>query len=157
VRRTIAVGAFIAVACRPASNEGSALPTAGTTTSIRDATQSNISLTVDRSAYAAGATAQATVTNSSALVFGYNQCSSRSFERQETRGWVAVSEPARICTMELRLLKSKETQTFSVTLPQDVSAGSYRLVLSLSRQGPASSDQQPNTAVQVYSQAFRIE
>ena len=120
------------------------------------ASRSSVTITLDRSSYGAGSTARVTLTNGSLIQLGYNQCSSRSFERQEGARWSAVPEPERICTMELRLLNPKETQTFSVTLPS-VQPGTYRLVLNLNRQGPTAGDPQPNTAVHAYSEPFRID
>ena len=39
-----------------------------------------------------------------------------------------------MCTMELRLLMPNETQTATTDLPRDLPRGTYRIVLSLSRQ-----------------------
>ena len=143
-------------ACRPAQadRDASSAPRGG---SAQGASQpaNAITIALDRSTYAPASTMQVTVTNGSDMVLDYNQCSSRTLERQESGGWTAIPEPGRMCTMELRLLKPKETQTFSVTLPQNATPGTYRLALGLSRQGPAS-DAQQTTAVQAYSDAFQI-
>jgi len=136
------------VACRPAQ---------GDRDSATPPRSSSVTISLDRATYAVGATAQVTAINGSVLVLGFNQCSSRVIERQQGNDWAAIPEPGRMCTMELRLLNPKETQTFSTTLPQNASRGTYRMVLNFSRQGPASGDQQPNTAIQAYSQPFQIE
>jgi len=156
--RALMVVVFIAIAaCRPgqADRDAAASPRGGSTQAVSQR-RSDVTITLDRTTYTPASTVQVTVTNGSLVVLGYNQCSSRTVERQSGQTWAAIPEPGRMCTMELRLLNPKETQTFGVTLPQNATAGTYRLVLGLSRQGPVASDAQQTTSVQAYSEPFQI-
>ena len=107
-------------------------------------------VTLDRASYTAGATVTMTVKSASRDTLGYNQCSSRSVERQQGSAWVAVAEPDRMCTMELRLLLPNETQTAKTDLPATLAPGTYRLVLTLGRQTTAGG------SVRAVSSTFRV-
>ena len=134
---TIAAGA---VACQTAQRPDEAPGTAAGSTT----------LTLDRASYAAGATATMRITSQTRDTLGFNQCSSRSIERQEGSGWVPVPEPQRMCTMELRLLMPNETQTANTDLPATLSAGTYRMVLRLGRQSTQGGE------VRAVSAPFRV-
>ena len=114
------------------------------------ASAGDVSVTLDKAAYTAGATVAMTVKSQSRDTLGYNQCSSRVVERQEASSWVQVPEPDRMCTMELRLLNPNETQTAKTDLPATLVSGNYRLVLTLGKQSPAGG------SVRAVSPTFRV-
>jgi hypothetical protein len=144
------------------STAGTTTRTTGTPTVTRsettrvssDTTQgvvrSDVSVTLDRASYAAGATVTMTVRNQGRDTLGYNQCSSRAVERQEGSTWAGVPEPSRMCTMELRLLTPNETQAAKTDLPATLVPGTYRLVLTLGRQSTAGG------SVRAVSPTFRV-
>src|SRR5205809_5017018 len=151
----------LAVACQSAPQADSRAPstTAGTTAhasgappAVRTDTtpaaraserpnprSDEVTIALDRGSYKEGATATVRITSHSRDTLGYNPCSNRSVERKEGTRWVTQPEPEHMCTMELRLLRPGETQTVSVTMPDKLSAGTYRLVLTFSRQGASAS------------------
>lgn len=146
----IAVFATIAAACQSAQTDATPAPAGGSTTYARgtpdttsDTTRvsadvpsqpGGATLTLDRASYSAGATATMRITSQTSDTLGYNPCSSRIVERQVGSNWVAHPEPGRMCTMELRLLMPNQTVTNTTDLPADLRSGTYRMVLSLSRQ-----------------------
>ena len=117
----------------------------------RNAQRSEVTLTLDRDSYAAGASASVRITSHSRDTLGYNPCSNRSVQRKEGTSWVTQIEPGRMCTMEMRLLRPGERQTVSVTLPGKLPAGTYRLELTFNRQGPSAS----GGSVRAVSSSFR--
>jgi hypothetical protein len=115
-------------------------------------------IALDRSTYAPGATVSARLTSRTSDTLGYNQCSNRSIERQQGTSWVAHPEPNRMCTMELRLLLPNETQTLNLDLPANLTAGTYRVVLTLSRQRSAPPGAPANWGtVRAVSASFRVQ
>lgn len=88
-------------------------------------------LTLDRSAYAAGGEVTMRITSQSSDTLGYNPCSNRSVERQQGERWVVHPEPDRVCTMEIRFLLPGQTATARTNLPADLGAGTYRIALTL--------------------------
>ena len=112
-----------------------------------------VMLTLDKTAYAPGATAIMTIMSQRSDTLGYNPCSNRSVERETPTGWVVHPEPNRMCTMELRLLKPGETQTAQTDVPADVTAGTYRIVLRLR---PEPSDSIAGSEVTAASAPFRV-
>ena len=113
-----------------------------------------ITVTVDRAAYAPGATVGLRIVNGSDGTFGYNPCT-RTVEREGGGAWTAVPEPDRVCTMELRLLDGRATVSTTTDVPRSLAAGRYRLVLSFSREDASAT---ANTgAVRVPSNPFRVE
>jgi hypothetical protein len=158
------------IACQSAQTDGTeTAATAGTTTVARgtptvtrsDTTRvgegavqgssDEVQLTVDRTSYAPGATLTMRIVSRSRDALGFNQCSSRAYERQEGSNWVVHQEPARMCTMELRLLMPNETQSVTTDLPAPLPAGTYRLVLTLGRQQSGSAG-----SVRAVSPSFRV-
>lgn len=107
-------------------------------------------LTLDRSAYAAGGEVTMRITSQSSDTLGYNPCSSRTVERQQGDRWVVHPEPDRVCTMEIRFLLPGQTATAGTNLPSDLGAGTYRIVLTLR-------PEDGSTPVRAISPAFRVE
>ena len=166
-----------AVACQRAQQSDAGAPRAGTTTYTRgtpvtrtdtprgrvDSTTQppaagEVTVTLDRGLYAPGATISARVTSQSRDTLGYNQCSNRAIERHQNGNWFPVQEPNRMCTMELRLLMPNESQTVRMDLPSDVTPGTYRVILTLSRQRTAPPGSPANWGtVRAMSSSFRVE
>lgn len=107
----------------------------------------DVMLTLDKTSYAPGAAVVMTLMSHSADTLGYNPCSNRTVERETPSGWEAHAEPNRVCTMELRLLMPNETQTAQTDIPANATAGTYRIVMRLSPQGPGSTAGTTVTAV----------
>jgi hypothetical protein len=163
-----------AVACQSAQTDG-AETAAGTTTVARgaptvtrsdttrvsggttQAASDEVRLTLDRTSYSPGNTVTMRITSRSRDTLGYNQCSSRSVERQDGTNWVTHPESDRMCTMELRLLMPNETQSATTDLPATLPAGTYRLVLTLGRQGSTRAGEPGSTgSVRAVSPSFRV-
>lgn len=158
----------VVVGCRTGSQDSTPSgSTAGTTTAggptvtrpdtarpVADSTppavSGDVSVTLDRASYTAGATVTMTIRNRGRDTLGYNQCSSRVVERQQGSAWVGIAEPDRMCTMELRMLMPNETQNATTDIPATLTAGSYRLVITFSRQSAAGG------SVRAFSPTFRV-
>lgn len=160
--------AIVVAACQTAQQEGTPTPGSGSTsytrgmpdTMHRDTTRGarnlpsqpeGATLTLDLTTYPPGATVAMRIRNRTQDTLGFNQCSSRVVERQEGSSWVAHPEPGRMCTMQLQLLMPNDTTTATTDLPQDLRGGTYRIVLSLSRQSTSNPG-----VVRATSPAFRV-
>jgi hypothetical protein len=144
------IGVFL-TGCQTGQQEAARTPgsgatsfTAGTPDTIRSDTtrdprsapsqSGEVTLTLDLTSYSPGATVTMRIRSHSRDTLGFNQCSSRVVERQDGIDWVAHPESGRMCTMELRLLMPNDTTTATTDLPQDVRNGTYRIVVTFSRQ-----------------------
>lgn len=156
---------FVALACQPGaqgerdttSRDDSLNPAGagtGDTSGGIQADTGGVTLSLDKTAYAPGATAVMTIRSQRADTLGYNPCSNRSVEGQSPSGWVVHPEPNRVCTMELRLLLPGETQTAETDVPADLPAGTYRVVLRLRRE--RSDPAGPDITVTAVSAPFRV-
>lgn len=150
---TVALLCVSVASCQSAQTDGTATPGAGSTGYARgtpdttsDTTRisadvpsqpGGATLTLDRTSYSAGATVTMRISSQTSDTLGYNPCSNRIVERQEGSGWVAHPEPDRMCTMELRLLMPNQTVSNATDLPANLRRGTYRMVLTLSRQSTA--------------------
>ena len=90
--------------------------------------RNGLEITADRPHYRAGGPLTITIRNSREDTVSFNPCT-RTLETQRDGKWIAVPEPARICTMEAWMLSPGSTRTGPTELPADLRAGRYRLVL----------------------------
>jgi hypothetical protein len=95
----------------------------------RSASPGEVQVSTDRSSYRAGDAMTLTVQNGSADTVAFNPCT-RTLEREQAGAWIAVPEPARICTMEAWILPPGERRAGPTELPGDLEAGRYRAVLA---------------------------
>jgi hypothetical protein len=172
MRICAAVALLTLAGCKPPPAQQDSTPAPGSTTytrgtpTVRSETthavdtsatrQSEVTVTLDRGSYAPGATATVRVVSRSSDTLGYNQCSSRLIQRSESGTWVTHPEPGRMCTMELRLLRPGEMQTFTTDLPPNLTPATYRLVLALSRQRSAPPGASGDGSVQAASAPFTV-
>ena len=110
-----------------------------------------VTLTLDLTTYSPGATVAMRIRSQVPDTLGFNQCSSRIVERQEGSRWIPHPEPGRMCTMQLQLLMPNDATTATTDLPQDLRPGTYRIVVSFSRQSAAN----PGT-IRAVSPSFRV-
>jgi hypothetical protein len=100
----------------------------------------DVDLRTDKTHYRAGDSLTMSFVNKSAATFVFNPCP-RTVQRETDvasgRGWVPVAEPPRMCTMEAWVLKPKETRTAKTRLPDPLGEGQVRIVVAMTRQGPA--------------------
>jgi Big-like domain-containing protein len=167
MRQAIVVISLVAVACKSAPPDSGGAVGAGTTTissgahTQRSETTSvspEAELRLDRTTFAAGSQVLMRITSRTNDTLGFNQCSSRTIERQQGQAWVAHPEPDRMCTMELRLLMPRESQTATTDLPGNLTVGTYRIVLSFGRQRtPPPNAPADWGVVRAVSAPFRIE
>lgn len=144
----------LAASCQTAQQDGTPAAGTGSTSFVRgipDTLRSDTTvgagnqpspsggatLTLDLTSYSPGATVAMRIRNQTSDTLGFNQCSSRVVERHDGGSWAAHPEPGRMCTMQLQLLMPQDTTTATTDLPQDLRTGTYRIVLSLSRQSSA--------------------
>jgi hypothetical protein len=161
-RITYTAGLLVVLACAPAA-QGDAnttlADTAGTAsaqagdTSLVQQSDSGVSLTLDKTEYAPGAAAVMTLSSQRSDTLGYNPCSSRSVERDMGGNWVVHAEPNRMCTMELRMLNPGQSQSVPATLPGDLTAGTYRIVMQFQ---PQSAGGQAAGSVRAVSPSFTV-
>ena len=168
MRQSFAVLTFLAIfACRsvPPDNGGSV--GAGTTTiasgaHTRRAETTNVSpeaeLTLDRTSFAPGGEVIMRIASRSNDTLGFNPCSNRVVERQQGESWAPHAEPNRMCTMELRLLLPRQSQTAITDLPANLTSGTYRIVLNFSRQRTPPPNARPDWGVvSAISPSFRVQ
>lgn len=136
----------------PGATEGSASPAAGG--------QARITIELDRTRYAPGATVNLRIVNRDDAGYGFSACP-RTIERRRGSGWVTVPEEGRMCTMMLQLLGARETVMAETDLPTPLERGEYRIAITFSREeGPAPGRDTPPPApapTRVTSAAFRVE
>lgn len=157
-----------ASACQSTQQEGTPAPGVGATSYVQgtpdtvrsDTTvgarnepsqPSGVTLTLDLTSYPPGGTVAMRIRNNTGDELGFNQCSSRTVERQEGTSWIPHAEPGRMCTMQLQIVMPNDTTTATTDLPHDLRVGSYRIVLMLSRQSASN----PGT-VRAISPTFRV-
>jgi hypothetical protein len=91
--------------------------------------EGGVQVVTDRPSYRTGDPLTLTVYNGSADRIAFNPCT-RSLEREQAGGWLAVAEPQRICTMEAWILGPGERRAGPTELPADLAPGRYRAVLA---------------------------
>ena len=94
----------------------------------KNGARNGLDIAADRVRYRAGQPLTLTVRNSREDTVSFNPCT-RTLETQRDGKWIAVPEPARICTMEAWMLSPGSTRTGPTELPADLRAGRYRVVL----------------------------
>lgn len=97
----------------------------------KNAARNHLEIMADRARYRAGDPLTLTIRNRRADTVSFNPCT-RTLETQRDGKWIAVPEPARICTMEAWMLSPGGTRVGPTDLPADLGAGRYRIVLGLS-------------------------
>lgn len=132
-----------ALACAPAPS-----PDAGGADSIGTAP---VALALDRGSYAPGEAVTLALTNSGAGQYYFNPCP-RTVERESGGSWTPVDEGQRMCTMEAWILDANGTRTAQTELPASLTAGRYRIAISLTREGEAP----PPNAVRAVSAPFEV-
>lgn len=151
--RLTTIRLFTAAAlCAPAT----ACATPRTDTSA-DTSMAAVTVTTDRSSYSSGASVGLRLRNQSDRQFGYNACT-RRVEREAGAGWEAIPEADRVCTMELRLLEPQAERAETTELPQGLTPGRYRLLLSMSDETDASAPAPPpRRAILVATPVFSVQ
>lgn len=112
-----------------------------------------IHLAVEQATYAPGAEARVQLKNASRQTFGYNLCSSRSFEQLSGDRWIALPPELRICTQELRTLHPGAKQESTTDVPLDAASGTYRLAVTFFVMAPNTT---ADTKVVIRSAPFTI-
>ena len=92
------------------------------------AARNGLEITADRARYRAGQPLTLSIRNARTDTVSFNPCT-RTLEVQRDKKWIAVPEPARICTMEAWMLSPGSTRAGPTELPADLRAGRYRVVL----------------------------
>jgi hypothetical protein len=104
----------------------------------KNAARNDLEITADRARYRAGHPLTLTIRNRRADTVSFNPCT-RTLEAQRDGKWIAVPEPARICTMEAWMLSPGGTRAGPTDLPADLGAGRYRIVLGFTAGSPETS------------------
>jgi hypothetical protein len=139
----ILAGACMPAAPRPDTGAGAA----------EQAPASGATIGLDRGSYAPGSRVELRLTNHTSDQLGFNPCT-RSIERQLANGgWTLIVERDRVCTMQLYLLEPRVTRVESTDLPPSLERGTYRLVLSFTRENAGT----PAPSFRAVSGAFRVE
>jgi hypothetical protein len=117
--------------------------TAANTTPTPDTTPApaspTVTLTTAKQQYRPGETITLALTNHSGATYSFNPCT-RTMEHRDGSRWTSVNEGQRMCTMEAWLLSPHASRSAKTELPAGLSAGTYRVILSLTaneRRSPA--------------------
>jgi hypothetical protein len=94
-----------------------------------------VTVSTTASSYTPGSRVGLTITNNSGSTLGYNACT-RTLEHETNGNWNAIPEPNRMCTMQITLIEPGRTRSDATDLPNSMPAGTYRMVISMSRQEP---------------------
>ena len=144
---TFAFASLVAIACQslpPTSDTGGSTPPASPAPGV--------TIDLDRTTYSPGSRVELRVTNHTNETLGFNPCT-RSVERLLRNAWVTVSEPARVCTMQLYILNPHASRTEATELPASLQRGTYRLALTFTRENAGAA---PAT-IRGVSRAFQVE
>ena len=95
--------------------------------------EAEVMITLDKTAYAAGAPVALNIMNHAADTLGFNPCN-RTLERRDGSAWKPFDEMGRMCTMELWILKPHESRDAKTELPSPMPAGTYRMVIAFGAQ-----------------------
>jgi hypothetical protein len=114
-----------------------------------------VAIDLDRTTYRAGDQVWLRVTNHTADQLGYNPCT-RSIERRINDSWTLITEPGRVCTMQLYLLNAHATRTDATDLATSLDRGTYRIALGFTRETPGVT-QTPSSAIRAVSAPFQVE
>jgi len=103
--------------------------------------------------YAPGEAVLLTLRNLYDQPIGYNLCTSE-LQRSVNDTWERVAED-RMCTMQLNVLDPGKVDTFSVTLPESLAAGTYRY--STGVQGLEHANEPPGQALTLSTSPFQVK
>lgn len=109
-----------------------AVAACGDSVGVEGARSAPVVRVLDASAVA-GATVSMRMDNTSLARWGYNPCSSPSYQRLVGDVWSAPIHALRVCTAEMHLLGVADSRTVEVWLPTGLEAGTYRLRFSFLR------------------------
>ena len=129
-------------------------PSVADTTASRPAAVTrtdSVVLRTDKAQYRPGEKMTLTFENKSAASYAFNPCT-RTLEREEGSGWVAVTEEGRMCTMEAWILDPRGTRSGPTELPASLAAARYRVVVRMTVEGGAT----PAPAVMAVSDPITI-
>lgn len=96
----------------------------------REKIERPVELSTDKSEYRAGDPLELTLANPTEEMYSYNFCT-RIVERELNGSWTTVDEPGRVCTMEASQLGPSGSRSGKTELPEAISNGRYRIVISL--------------------------
>jgi Big-like domain-containing protein len=118
----------------------------------KNGARNGLDIAADRVRYRAGQPLTLTIRNGREDTVSFNPCT-RTLETQRDGKWVAVPEPARICTMEAWMLSPGSTRTGPTELPADLRAGRYRVVLGFG----AGSGEPPAERLEARTPPFSVD
>lgn len=126
----LAAGLLAVASCRPASN------TSDPDAAVSPGQSGPVALRLDRSEYRPGEQPRLTVINAGAASYAWNPCT-RTLERRAGSGWEAADPEMRMCTMEAWILRSADSTSAALDLPQGLAPGVYRVRLAFTTEGAA--------------------
>ena len=133
-----------ALACQPTPQPGASTAATGVT------------IDVDRVSYAAGDRVELRITNHANETLGFNPCT-RSIERRQGDAWSLIVEADRVCTMQLYLLDAHATRTEATELPARLERGTYRLVLTFTRESAGVTPGTPASTIRATTPTFQVQ
>lgn len=98
-----------------------------------DSRADGATVTTTASSYTPGSRVGLRITNNTGSTLGYNACT-RTIEHNNNGNWSPIPEPNRMCTMQINLIEPGQTRSDATDLPNSMPVGTYRIVISMSRQ-----------------------
>jgi hypothetical protein len=146
---TFAFASIVAIACQ-------SVPPAQDTGGVEAPAPQGVAIDLDRTTYSAGSRVELRITNHTTETLGFNPCT-RSIERLLRNAWVSFPEPARVCTMQLYILTPHASRTETTELPASMPRGTYRLVLTFTRESTGPTPPTPGPTIRAVSRGFQVE
>jgi hypothetical protein len=143
---TFALASAVALACQPAPQPGASTTAPG----------SGVTIDVDRPSYRPGDRVELRITNHTNETLGFNPCT-RSIERRQGDAWSLIVEADRVCTMQLYLLDAHATRTEATELPARLERGTYRLVLTFTRESAGVTPGTPASTIRATTPTFQVQ
>lgn len=115
-----------------------------------DSRMEGVTVSTTASSYTPGSRVGLRITNNTSSTLGYNACT-RTLEHETNGNWNPIPEPNRMCTMQITLIEPGQTRSDATDLPNSLPVGTYRIVISMSRQEPGASG-----AIMARSNSFTV-
>lgn len=140
----LVAGVLLAIGCGKNSSDQPSPPASSSSSSAA------VTIATGETSYTAGAPVPISIVNNGTDTLAFNPCT-RILEHEGGGSWATFTEPNRMCTMEAWILGAHETRPATITLPDSIAAGTYRIAINFGAQAPGGGQ------FNAYSNTFNIK